>query len=400
MLYGIAVIILTTILTFSIVGSNRKIKEKDKQTLYSLFFFHVFMGFVYFIYVQFNRSDSYQYYNRPKFDYHGTQWFDYFKPGTEFVEWAIWPFIKYFGFTYEASMALFCFFGFIGFYYFYLFFKERIKFRHQFYGVDLLTIILFLPNMHFWTGSLGKGSFIFMGIGMFIYGLNKFNRRITLLLIGAFIIWGIRVPILMVMVAGSAVGFVIGAKNLSSGQKAFGIIVGIVGLIYSAQYTSSFLQLDQINDVGAYFDNRGQELSRKSGSGVDIQNYNFAQKIFTFLYRPLFFDGVNALGMVVSIENLFLLFMTFKLISVKALKYLWRADYMVKMSIIAYLGAAFGLSSIAGNLGIVIRLKTMIVYFLLFVVIQYLDDQKLEKYIKYKRRLIRKQKMEELQGAA
>ena len=400
MLYGIAIVILTTIIAFSFIGSNGKLKESDKQTLYGLYFFHLFMGFVYFIYVQFNRSDSYQYYSRPKFDFHGTQWFDYFKPGTEFIEWAIWPFIKLFGFTYEASMALFCFFGFIGFYYFYLFFKERIKFRHKFFGIDLLTIFLFLPNMHFWTGSLGKGSLIFMGIGIFTYALNKFNTRITLLIIGAFLIWGIRVPILMVMVAGAAVGFFIGAKNLKPAQKAFGVVIGIVGLIYSAQYTSSFLQLDEINDVGAYFDNRGNELSRGAGSGVSIQNYNFFQKVFTFLYRPLFVDGVNALGMIVSVENVFLLLMTLKLFSVKAMKYLFRSDYMVKMAFVAYIGAAVGLSTIAGNLGIVIRLKTMIVYFLLFVVIQYLDDQKMQRYIQFKKRQKRKQQLKELQSAA
>lgn len=400
MIYGIAIIILTAVIAFSMISANTRLNNNDKKLLQNLYFFHLFMGFVYFTYVQFNRSDSRGYFRAVIFDEKGINWFDYFSPGTPFVEWSIWPFIKFFGFTYEASMALFCFFGFIGFYFYFLFFKERIKFKHQFFGVDLLTIFLFLPNMHFWTGSLGKGSLIFMGIGMFTYGLNKFNTRWVPLLLGAFIIWGIRVPILLVMVMGAAIGFFIGAKKLSGGQKALGIIVGIVGLVYSAQFTSSFLQLDEINDVGAYFDNRGNELSRNAGSGVNIQNYNFVQKIFTFLYRPLFIDGVNALGLVVSVENLFLLIMTFKLFSVKAIKYLLKADYMVKMSIIAYIGASFGLSSIAGNLGIVIRLKTMIVYFMLFVVIQYMDDEKMKKYIRFKKWQRKKQRMEELRGAA
>ena len=57
--------------------------------------------------------------------------------------------------------------------------------------------------------------------------------------------------------------------------------------------------------------------------------------------------------MIVSVENFFLLLMTLKLFSAKAMKYLFRSDYMVKMAFIAYIGAAVGLSTIAGNLGIV-----------------------------------------------
>lgn len=400
MVYGVVIILLLMLIALSMISGNDSLRQDEKRMLQVLYFWHLLMGFVYFTYAQFNRSDSVLYYKRPLTDFRGPDWFDSFKPGTEFVEWLIWPFIKWFGFTYESSMALFCFSGFLGFYFFYLFFKERIRFKHDFYGYNLLTIIMFLPNMHFWTASLGKGSIIFCGIGIFVWSMNKFAKRLLPLAIGAFIIWGIRVPILLVLVLGAGVGFMISSRGLSASQKAVGVILALGGIIYVSQETSSFLQLDQIENVTNYFDKRGQKLSRSSGSSVDIANYNDLQKIFTFIYRPLFFDGRNALGIVVSIENVFYVILTFKLLNRRALSYLWRSDYMVKMAFVAFIGSSYALAQISGNLGIAIRQKSQVMFLFLFVVIQFLDDEKMARYVRSKRAELRAKRMQEIEKAA
>ena len=72
---------------------------------------------------------------------------------------------------------MFAWFGYLGFVYAYLFFKENIPVNVKvFKRFDLLQLILFFPNMHFWTVSLGKGSLIFMGLMMFTYP-PKINKK-------------------------------------------------------------------------------------------------------------------------------------------------------------------------------------------------------------------------------
>jgi hypothetical protein len=35
--------------------------------------------------------------------------------------------------------------------------------------------VFLLPNVHFWSSSIGKGPTMLFGIGMIIYGLSRFN---------------------------------------------------------------------------------------------------------------------------------------------------------------------------------------------------------------------------------
>jgi hypothetical protein len=61
----------------------------------------------------------------------------------------------------------------------YLYFKENIPIDVKVFGrFDLLTLLLFLPNMHFWTASLGKGSMIFMGLMLFTHAVKFPQKRI------------------------------------------------------------------------------------------------------------------------------------------------------------------------------------------------------------------------------
>lgn len=91
------------------------------------------------------------------------------------------PFIKTLGFSYEACMVFFGYLGFIGWSLVYTTFLERTSFNHYInisgFKINLLTLIIFLPNNHFWSASLGKGALIILGIGLVLYGLSKPQRE-------------------------------------------------------------------------------------------------------------------------------------------------------------------------------------------------------------------------------
>src|SRR5688572_6492072 len=207
MVGGIIVLILSAILSFAIIDNlKRKHSVIDVTFLKRLFFYHVLISFAYYGYVLFNGSDSLAYYQKVVLDFRGDSWISFYGTSTRFIEFIGYPFIKFLAFSYEAIMALFSFFGFLGFVYFYIFFKEHVRFKHTFLKIDLLTLIFFLPNLHFWSSSFGKGSLIFLGLGLYFFGLGKISRRWVALIIGGIIIYHVRPHIMLVILVSSCIG--------------------------------------------------------------------------------------------------------------------------------------------------------------------------------------------------
>jgi len=353
----------------------------DVQLMSKLFWFHYLMSTVYFIYVLFNRSDSYGYYDRAE-SFSGA-WFNAYTTGTKFIDFVAIPFVQYLGFSYEMMMATFAFFGYLGFVFFYLFFKENIKYKHTLFGYDILLLLLFLPNMHFWTGSLGKGSLIFMGLGMATYGMSNFKKNFSYLIIGLLIVFHIRAHVFLFMSAGMGAGYFFGANTkIPSWQKYLAVVVIIagVGLLYNTILNSVGLDTENvIESFDKMSAKRAGDLSRNSGSGVDISNYPIPLKLFTFWYRPLFVDSPNVLGIIISLENTIYLMLTAKLFKGNFLPWFAKGSANVKACLLIFLLSSFALSTTMSNLGIIQRQKSMVMYFLFFVILSFLDHNEAKR---------------------
>lgn len=125
---------------------------------------------------------------------------------------------------------------------------------------------------------------------------------------------------------------------------------------------------------------RATELS-KATSGVDITSYSLPMQIFTFLFRPLFIDAPGALGIVVSFENVFYLYVTFKLIgNMRGLKYLIKGSFLSKTALLSFFTVSIALAQVSGNLGLAIRQKSQVMMLLMFVVLSFLDNEKLKQW--------------------
>lgn len=138
---------------------------------------------------------------------------------------------------------------------------------------------------------------------------------------------------------------------------------------------------DLLSDFQAFSSDRSSELG-KSGSGVAMSSYPLPLKLFTFWYRPLFIDAPGVLGLVVSVENLLYLLLTFKLFQRGFLKFLRKSPMMVKMSLVVFFLSSLAMTFIMSNLGIIMRQKSMVMYFLFFVIYYFLAQK---KYVRLKR---------------
>src|SRR5260221_11885450 len=286
MVYGLIILVVTGGLAMALINAQRyRVKEPDLKLLRSLFYYHTGLAFVYYLYAVFNPSDSVLYYLKVLEFQKGEHWLDYFGSGTAFIEFLVFPFIHVLNFSYEACMAMFSFFGFIGFVFFYLFFKENIYFKHTFCGYDLIKLIFFLPNLHLWSSSLGKGSVIFMGFGILFFGFNKPSRRWWALLLGGLIIYYVRPHIMFVVLASAVIAFAFSSRGLSMAYRILILIISGIAFAYIYQDVLQMVGVDETELLSGSLDftHRSSELS-KATSGVDITNYGLPMLLFTFLF--------------------------------------------------------------------------------------------------------------------
>ncbi|AXY78676.1 hypothetical protein D3H65_16870 [Paraflavitalea soli] len=275
-------------------------------------------------------------------------------------------------------MMLFAWMGYWGFVFFYITFKENIRFHHSLKGIALISLIVFLPNMHYWTASLGKGSIIFLGLGMTMYGLSRLKSRKIALLIGLLIVYHVRPHVFFLMGMGILAGLVTAREKVPLYQKLI-VFAGVgVAVFFLYDDVMAFANLDSENLFESFdqlSSHRSVELA-KAGSGIDISGYPLPLKLFTFWFRPLFIDAPGPIGIIVSFENLFYLWLAGKVFSGSFIGFMGKSQALVKTSAVVFLATSVALSGTLSNLGIIIRQKSMVMYFFLFIILCYMDYKK------------------------
>lgn len=369
-------IILFIFLVFATYFYLKFLKKKhpflNSYLLMLLFFYHTLFFGIYFIYAMYKPSDSKRYYY---VSFVANSWKEFFNSGTDFISFLAIPFVRL-GFSYADMMLLFSWFGYLGFVYAYLFFRENIPEKVKIFGIDFLTLLLFLPNMHFWTASLGKGSIIFFGLMMMAYAIKNPRKRWGSLGVGALLVYMVRPHVMLFVMVGILFGYFFGREKVSLSTKIFILISFLVFLFIASDSILKLVNLENSENLAQDFlefsELQSERLSESSGSGVDMNNYSLPMKFFTFWFRPLFVDAPNALGLITSFENLLYLFIFFKILNRDFFTFLRKSPRIVKTSITIFLLATFALTFLMSNLGIIMRQKSQVMYFAFFVIYYYL----------------------------
>ena len=349
----------------------------DKKLMNRLYWYHLVFFLIYFAYATFEASDSKAYY----FDARIVRenWTSLFLTGTKFIVFIANPLVQ-FGLSYLSVMLIFAWTGYVGFVFAYIFFKENITINVTvFKKYDLLTLLLFLPNMHFWTASLGKGSLIFMGLMLFAYAFRVPQKRIFALLLGGFLVYMIRPHVMLFLLVGVMVGIITGKSKLGAGVKFLILAASIAFLITAKGSILSVAKLQDSENVVQDFDQFALEQAGRletSGSGVQMSNYSLPFKFFTFWFRPLFVDSPGVLGLFSSAENLIYLLLFAKIANRRFLRFITKAPYLVKTSLIIFVLTSFALTFVMSNLGIMMRQKSMVMYFGFFCIYYFLASEK------------------------
>ncbi len=322
------------------------------------------------------RSDANNYFI---FTLKSNSWFSEFGLSTTFIRFLIYPFIHYLKLNYFSVSLIFGSFGLIGFILLYKILDELNDSKNlKFLGFSVILIILFLPSYHIWMSSLGKDSLVFMLTMILLNG--HINRKfsiynyITLVLLLTFIRPYIGVYLFMSFIV------VYLFQGIKSTKKLLIIIFfAILGLVLSFQIFD-YLKID----ISSFFSEKIKWYSRysnskKEGSFVDPLELNTIQKVFTYLYRPFFYDAKGIGQIIVSFENLFFIFLFLKFIFVFNYK-IFKKSFNLKLFMLYCTIFVLVNSFLIYNIGLVNRQKYMLLPLFLYAFF-YFNNQKSKQQI-------------------
>lgn len=358
-------------LTILIVGFNlkklfKKLDKKDYALLNKIFIYHFLIAVVFSFYILYFGGDAIHYWETPKELTIEELVFlaIYGKSGT--VSIAIFNYLpsRILGLSFFTGNMMYALLGYLGFIYFLILLKSSVQKpddlkKIKIAGISVFPLLFFLPNLHFWSSGIGKDSILFLMILMFMYGL-RFKRK-TLIFISLLFTGIIRPHITLFLLLSFAFAFLLD-KKLKGYQKFLLFTFFILGFLLSFNYVAQFVNLGSLDSesIDQFVTTRSESLNTdRSSSGVDISGYPYLIKVFTFLFRPLFFDINNIIAIIASFENLFLLILAYRVFKNKIFLTIKKSSYLIKgMFFYCILGSAtFPL--ILGNLGIMLRQKNM-----------------------------------------
>lgn len=291
--------------------------------------------------------------------------------------------------SFFSGMILYSFIGYWGFIYLVLIFKHILPNylllkNVKIFNIPIVPLLFFLPNMHFWSVAIGKDTLCFFAIILFVYSFLSINKRIFMFVLSCTIMFFLRSHILLFGLTSFGLALLLKGKIQTYKKIIISILFSILfaPVLNAVLETTKMEQLD-IDSIEKFNDTKSTALL-KAGSAVDISSYPYPLKVFTFLFRPLFFDAFNFLSLISSLENIVLLVLFIRFLKDNFYSLVFKTNNIVLGSFLFYFIGAVAFAPVLSNLGIMIREKNMLTpCFLIFVMTsQY--QKKIRPYIKVK----------------
>jgi hypothetical protein len=351
-------------------------RTRLRVTIFALaFLMHLGTTFAYYIYAQTNVSDAAGYY----FDElnMASQGFGL---ATLFVYWIVQGLKQSIGGSYLDHFLLFQVFGFYGI-------CTLMRTLEEIYrGLEVpqpayAFLILFLPGLHFWTSAIGKDAPLFFGVCLALWAAINVRQRYLQLAAGVVIILLFR-PHIALIAAAALAGTFLFDRSTRLPTKAALTVAALAGLAVAVVTIKSTMYIDVTNaDSVSDFLSRHEEVTQDADVAGNSAVYgNFAIRLLSLLFRPMFFDAQGGFGMIASAENVVLLIfigtILFKLRDVIALV---KTARFLRFALLLAIGIAFLLALVYYNVGLGLRQKTMFIPSIILIFMTVLAIGRLRK---------------------
>jgi hypothetical protein len=290
--------------------------------------------------------------------------FSGFGASTEFIIYLVKLLCSLAPLTKLEVFYIFSLFSFIGVLLFYSMALRVTKHK------DLLFLILLLPSLHWWTAGIGKEAVMVTCIITITY-LTYYEKYFNPWLLGCVVIaLIIRPHIAFLLLASFCFIYFFMGKNISILKRLVVIIAILFSLIASTPILLKRLSIESL-DLETIEQRVELQASRNDhgGSSIDIGSYSIPERLFLYMFRPLFFDANGILGLIVSIENLVLLAFFCKMLKnyFNVRVYVKEFNPHTLFIILSVMIIWFLLGYTTANLGLAVRQKTQITPLLIYL---------------------------------
>jgi hypothetical protein len=338
------------------------------------------------MYVQVYGGDANMYYRQAE---NSDGLLEFFDKGTQSIIFVSTIFVQYLKFTKITLFFLFGFVGYLGHIMFYLLLGRKPYFIGK---LNIKNILVLLPAFHFWTSALGKDSLFYFLIMLFVFGLAY--RKLIYILLSLVLMYLLRPHMAALAVMSIGMTFIF-SNPLKTGvtQVLVLLFLTLVSILLLPDL-KDFLGVDAIDNQSItntmeFYNNYGARYAGGSSSYVDTTSYNLVQKLFSYMFRPLFYDARSILQFVISFENLFLLVLMFNWfikIRFKIIRWFFNLALLEKILFWYVLGSWVILAANMYNLGLASRQKYMILPVLFLLMFANIKDRSRQNNIQLSRK--------------
>lgn len=331
-----------------------------------LYLWHTFFCLVHLVYVKMNHGDSIMYFNTLKVGWgHNMDKLPLYSIGTAFIR-HLTQFLKLdLNLSFLGVFLVFNIFGFVGLLAFDASLRKALLFSSQL-DKYFATVLVFLPSISFWTASLNKDAISFMAIGLMMWGALEPSRRSLLMFFSIFLMLLVRPHMAGLMTVALIGAIIFGAGKMSFWRRTCiaALAVPIAAYAISIVLTRDFFMGEGVRYLFEAIEVRQGYMAEGAGT-VDVGNMSFPMQVFTYLFRPLFFEAHNFSSLIASIDNVIIL-----VFFVFAFRNLWVKKFSGPLYLCLWLYAILSLWILAAtttNMGISARQKWMCVPVLIFL---------------------------------
>ncbi len=223
-----------------------------------------------------------------------------------------------------------------------------------------IYLTLFMPGIHFWTAYIGKDGLLFLAAAMTVWAAVHIRARWLVFAAAVVIMILVRPHIALLAVSAGAVGIAFD-KHASPAIRIALIAMALMAFSFAATTIQDTFRIDVTNaDSVSDFLSTYSEITQTVAGSTTVYYESYFVRVFSLLFRPLFFDAGGFLGLVASFENLFILFMvSLILYRITWVITLFRHLFVIRFAVLFALALTALLALMYYNVGLGLRQKLM-----------------------------------------
>ena len=224
-----------------------------------------------------------------------------------------------------------------------------------------LTVLMFMPGMYFWTSAIGKDAPLFFACTLAVWSSMAITKRWLWFGIAIVVMVLFRPHIALVAIGSLALAVVAG-RGLPLALR--GVLVGLSlvsgALLLNTVQASLRVDLSSVGSIAGYLETSTATAAAAAVGSDQLVSAPFPLKLISLLYRPFFFDSGGFFGLVASVQNVFMLFVTFVLVrNHRIWRAMFRESLPIRFATIFLFALILLLSFMYYNVGLGLRQREM-----------------------------------------